>query len=181
MKKNKSPPTEQVVKPALAIRAVYVRKSSLEINDEFNPLVPGQKLNGAFTWKPDGYVVGEIPAGEGRPDVTRSIAFQNQFNFVFHFGDPLKVAAPLSADAPKTAAALSACISVDYLLTGDLPEPEEMAKYANNSMVHAWPYWREYCHSSMLRMQLPVVLAPLLSLTERKAETVEAPPPDEDD
>lgn len=175
MKKKKSQSTEQAVKPALAIRAVYVRKSSLEISDEFNPLVPGQKLNGAFTWKPDGYAVTEIPPGEGRPEITRSIAFHNQFNFVFHFGDPPKEAVPLSADAPKPAATLAACIAVDYLLTGDQPEPEEIAKYINNSMVHAWPYWREYCHSSMLRMQLPVVLAPLLSLTERETETPESP------
>ena len=168
MKKKTPLPPEPAARVPLAVRAVYVRKSSLVIGEGFDPLVAGQRLNGTFTFNPDGYAVSEMPAGEGQPDVTSSITFNNQFNFVFHLGNPQDQSAPLSTDQQKIAATISACISVNYLLTGDRPEPEELEKYISNSLVQAWPYWREYCHSSMLRMQLPVVMAPLLLLTQQK-------------
>ena len=168
MKKKAASSPEPATRLPLVLRAVYVRKSSLVINGEFDPLLEGQRLNGTFTFNPDGYAVSEMPTGEGQPDVTSSITFNNQFNFVFHLGNSQDQSAPLSPDQQKIAATISASISVNYLLTGDRPEPEELEKYVPNSMVQAWPYWREYCHSSMLRMQLPVVLAPLMLLTPQK-------------
>lgn len=170
-KKEITASPEPVAQQSLGIRAVYIRKSQLLLDDEFDPLLPGQKLNGKFTCKPDGYAITEIPPGEGRTEVSRSVAFHHQFDFEFLISnEPQSQIDPPNLDSQKKAATLSACISVDYLMPGDQPKPEELEKYAATSMVHAWPYWREYCHSSMLRMQLPVVLAPLLSLVQQKPE-----------
>ena len=176
MSKKKPTRLEAGAKSPLSIRAVYVRKCSLALDDNFDPLVPGQQLNAKFTWKQDGYVVSEFQASEAATEVSKSVAFHNQFDFVFSHGAPQSESPTANPEAQQVAARISACISVDYVMTGEQPNSDELTAYANTSIIHAWPYWREYCHSTMLRMQLPVVLAPLLVIGQ---PTAELPPPPE--
>lgn len=176
MSKKKPTRLEAGAKSPLSIRAVYVRKCSLALDDNFDPLVPGQQLNAKFTCRQDGHTICEIQASEAATEVSKSVAFHNQFDFVFFHGASQTESPPTIPEAQQVAATISACICVDYVMTGEQPNSDELATHANTSMIHAWPYWREYCHSTMLRMQLPVVLAPLLVIGQ---PTAELPPPPE--
>lgn len=162
MSKKKPLPPEVGAMPPLSIRAVYVRKCSLALNDSFDPLIPGQQLSAKFTSRSDGHTICEIQASEVATNVSKSIAFHNQFDFVFSHGAPQPESPTANPEEQQVAARISACISVDYVMTGEQPNSDDLDAYAHTSIIHAWPYWREYCHSNMLRMQLPVVLAPLL-------------------
>lgn len=173
---KKKPLSPKGAKPQLAIRAVYFRRCSLELSDSFDPLVPGQQLNAKFTSKSGGHSTCELQSSDDAIEVSKSIAFHNQFDFVFFHGPSQSESPTENPEAQPVAASISACISVDYVITGEPPNADELEAYARTSHIHAWPYWREYCHSSMLRMQLPVVLAPLLVISQ---PTDESPPPAE--
>ena len=149
------------------LRSIYVRNSSARIDDHFDPLLPGQQLMPIFR------------IGEGRCDcretkytendkdaVLRSCAFTTRFEFAY--------TRPTDGDQPVSdediekliAAQITADITLDYLINlPSFPDSDALKQWASeNVILHAWPYWREFCHSTMLRMNLPVTMIPLFQL-----------------
>jgi hypothetical protein len=157
-------PQDRPVSP-FTLRSIYVRNSSIRTDDHFDPLVPGQQLKAIFR------------TGEGRVDcrevtfvendqegIFRSCAFTTRFEFAYvrrTEGDE-----PVSdEDIEKAIAAqITVDITVDYLISlQTFPDGDALSQWAHGPVIfHAWPYWREYCHATMLRMNLPVTMIPLL-------------------
>lgn len=164
---NSAPQAESIL--PYTLRSIYLRNSSTRIDDHFDPLIPGQHLDAVFR------------TGEGRVDCretkfaqqndnseiqVRSCTFTSRFEFAYTRqvnGD-----APLSDEEIEKllVAQITAEISVDYLVNlPAFPGQDELSKWATgNVLLHAWPYWREFCHSTMLRMNLPVTMIPLVQI-----------------
>lgn len=164
MKKRKLAPAEAPERVVFTIRAVYIRKSSIVLADDFDPLVSGQELTAIFKSRPDRHITSSVQEDEKSPETIQSVSYLTQFDFAFYLPENQNEKLPLDEAMRKTVASISAVISVDYLISGAQPTPEELQRCAHSAMLHAWPYWREYCHSSLTRMQLPVVLVPLLDI-----------------
>lgn len=147
------------------LRSIYLRNSTTRMSDRFDPLIPGQPLNGVFRNTP-----GQVDCQEttlevdGTSNLIKSCCFKVRFDFAYTdpaHGDQVMT----EEDVEKSLLAqITAEIAVDYQFNGTVfPTSEELQKWANGNVVlHAWPYWREFCHSAMLRMGLPVTLIPLV-------------------
>lgn len=156
----------------LALRSIYLRESSTRFRENFDPLKPGQPLQMQAKFAPIGYLVnGDMPI-DGGEVVPRSYTFLTQFEFNY-FAGPFDTSVPIeSIDTSDPVAKITAQIGVDYLVTPGETTPTEdrLHSWANSAaLVHAWPYWREFAHNTMMRMNLPVMMIPLLVTTPAAA------------
>ena len=167
------------------LRSIYLRESSTSFHDNFDPLMPGQPLHMRAKFSPTGYfTTGETSSTSGEP-TTISYTFLTSFEF-----DYMAAPASPSGEVDLTAepvAKIAAKFAVDYLVNPGAPLPDEdFARQWGGSaaMTHAWPYWREFAHNTLTRMNLPVMLIPLLLTTQAavqsdvlsKQQGVESPP-----
>lgn len=153
------------------LRAIYIHKSQLRLADEFDPIMPGQPLQGKFRTE-GGQVIcketKELVSGDDVSATTRSCTFITHFEF--RYVQPADVAQPDVDTEAYLVAEISADIAIDYLIgVPEMPSQDDMQQWgASNVLLHAWPYWREYCHNAMTRMNLPVSIIPLLQVTAPK-------------
>lgn len=170
------------------LRSIYLRNCATWMDKGFDPLLPGQELSAVFR------------TGEGRVDCResslqgnngeikfRSCTFTTCFDFAYTKAGENNT--PQSdEDIEKTLIAkISVEISVDYIVnTPDFPDNENLHRWGNNNAVlHAWPYWREFCHSTLLRMNLPVTMIPLVQFStgpgpvQQKSSDNNTPPPEQ--
>lgn len=150
------------------LRSIYLHNSSVRIVEGFDPTIPGQPLAANFRTG-DGKIEcrqTEIEQGGVKTSI-RSCAFTNRFEFAYT--RPLSDSPPQNdEDIEKVIVAqVTADITVDYLFNfQDFPPPEDdLKKWAgSNVLLHAWPYWREFCHSMLIRMNLPLTIIPLVQV-----------------
>lgn len=159
--------TSQVV--PYTLRAIYIQKSHLRMADNFDPVIPGQPLHGKFR------TVGgqiscketkELTTGDNEGVTIRSCTFVTRFGFrYFRPSEEGAIQQEVEEEA-RMVAEISVDIAIDYLIgIPEMPSQDDMQQWgASNVLVHAWPYWREYCHDAMTRMNLPVTIMPLLQL-----------------
>lgn len=155
-----------------ALRAIYLRESLTRLGEGFDPTIANE-LIGEFR------VLGgeaecrtlEINAADGTNKTLRTCVFSTRFEFRY-----LLAGLP-ATEKPVVAAEITALITTDYLCnTPDFPLEADLHKWGqSNVLLHAWPYWREFCHSSMVRMQLPVTLIPLAGLTPESGQVQDKP------
>lgn len=159
--------------PALlpyALRAIYLSGCTTRLGEDFDPLVPGQPLGAIFRTGESQVACREMTfADEAEQRLERGCVFTTRFEFAYTLNPEAALPSPESGLGSGIAAQISADITVDYRLNLDaFPPREELEKWARTSvMVHAWPYWREFCHSSMLRMNLPVTMIPLIQFADQ--------------
>lgn len=147
--------------PALALRAIYIRHAELLVADDFDPTLPGQKLTGNYKIVDGGKIeqLEFVPDDKTQPPL-HLCRFHIQFMFTYLRGEN---SSPEDIANDNIAASVSARISVEYSAPGDRPDMKFLEAWGgSNALLHAWPYWREYCQSSFSRMNLPTVLLPLL-------------------
>lgn len=155
------------------LRSIYLRNSSVEIAETFDPTIPGQMLSAIFRTT-DGRVDCKETTFEqnNQQQIVRSCAVSSRFEFAYISGDPNNP--PQSDEEIEKAqiAKITAEITADYLYNREtFPSQEDLQKWAaSNAMLHSWPYWREYCHSTLLRMNLPVTIIPMIQFQEKSAE-----------
>ena len=165
MATNKTPQGEAVL--PFTLRSIYVRNSSTRIDDHFDHLLPGQQLMPIFRTGEGRCECRETKYTENDKDaVFRSCSFTTRFEFAY--------TRPTDGDQPVSdediekliAAQITADITLDYLINlPSFPDSDALNQWASgNVILHAWPYWREFCHSTMLRMNLPVTIIPLVQL-----------------
>lgn len=141
--------------------SIYIRGSHTELSDTFSPTVPGQQLVGELRM-----VHGEAPAINTRTDQgpveIKTYTFGTRFEFRYRTAG----VQPAVDSVEGICASIRADFAVEYALTGDaIPEADQLKEWGEGTALnHIWPYWREFCHSSMQRMQLPIVLVPLLNV-----------------
>lgn len=160
-----------------ALRAIYFRESTMKLSAEFNPLVPGQPLAGRFRTMSGAALLGETV--ESTEPQVRTMTFLTVFEFRYNANksgalDPSSIADE-ALDDENVLAEISATIAADYLvISPELPTEEYIQNWAKSSaLVHSWPYWREFCHSAMMRLNLPVSIVPMLEL-KATAEAIES-------
>ena len=150
------------------IRSIYLRDCTMRMDDGFDPLVPGQRLSAIFRTGQSRVSCRETMLPDGDTQVTvRSCAFTTRFDFAYTKATDDNTA-PSDEDIEKAIAAqITADITVDYVInTASFPDQENLNRWAgSNVLLHAWPYWREFCHSTMLRMNLPVTIIPLVQFS----------------
>ncbi|UOD28812.1 hypothetical protein INH39_25725 [Massilia violaceinigra] len=149
----------------LRLRSVYIRESKALMAQDFFPTIVGQNLVGEFRVNP-GTVPPTIYDGV-RPNEapTTVLEFSPYFEFRYHRG----VTPELISDE-SVCASISMQIALEYtLLEGKIPRLDDMDAWLEHEVLaQAWPYWQEFCHSTMLRMNLPVMRAPILDLMAEK-------------
>lgn len=157
-----------------ALRSIYLRNCSTWMAKEFDPLLPGQDLLAVFR------------TGEGRVDCResslqgddgeikfRSCTFTTRFEFAYTKAGENNTSQSDEDIEKALIAKISAEISVDYIInTPNFPDQESLHGWGNNNVVlHTWPYWREFCHSTLARMNLPVTMIPLVQFSAGTGQT----------
>ena len=157
----------------LNLRAIYIRESETKIDPDFDPLVPGQQLVGQSKFSSQAYTVVSEKATKDASPIAQSCAFTTKFEFLYRLGDGSDPGPTADLSQLKLAATISVSIAADYAIApGSQKLDKEFLSLWGQSTVltHVWPYWREYCHSTMTRMNLPLMLVPLMVQQTVKAE-----------
>lgn len=150
-----------------SLRSVYIRNSSTRIDDRFDPLLPGQQLMPHFR-------TGEVRcdcrehkvSANGKETVFLSCAFTIKFEFAYI--QPTEGNQPVTDEDIEKAIAAQIIVEItaDYLVVlPSLPDADVINNWASrNVILHTWPYWREFCHSTLTKMNLPVTIIPLVQM-----------------
>ena len=165
MKKQEKPQEQR----QFSLRAIYLREGLQWISDSFDPSLPGQGLSGQF--RISGHQMEVQEAIENVPNAIPIKTFRVTSSFEFRYLNiPEDEQIDVEDESKHLVAKISARITVDYLIeTPDTPPKEKLEKWASsNALLHTWPYWREFCHSTLLRMSLPVIVMPMMDVTTTK-------------
>lgn len=151
-----------------SLRSVYWREGKQWMSDNFDPMLPGQQLFGQF--KASGHRVEVREAVENIPDAKPIRTCLITTNFQFRYLNTQIELPKNEEDGKYLVAEISARITVDYLIeTSESPPNEKLEQWASsNAVLHCWPYWREFCHSTLLRMNLPVTMMPMMVIENKK-------------
>ncbi len=153
--------------PPLNLRAIYLRESSTSFDPTFDPLTPNQQLHVLFKCQPHSYsVTGEITADDpGR--IPGSYTFLTEFETAYFLAASGPPSDPLTFETTGAVARIKAQFAADYLVIPGAPvlsDVEAQSWGGSAALMHTWTYWREYCHSTMLRLNMPVVMVPMMVL-----------------
>ena len=161
-----------------ALRSIYLRTANIRMVEDFDPLLPGQSLHALFRAAPHFQFIHRVATA---PDGTQvpSAVFVLRFEFKYTKTpvDLTKIDGQSEAalvDDGNLIAELMAEVAIDYqLLAPEMPKEAQLQAWGQgNAVLHAWPYWREFCHSAMIRMNLPVTLIPMMQIpTLQSAKT----------
>lgn len=152
-----------------SLRAVYLREGKQWMSDGFDPMLPGQRLSGQF--RVSGHKIEVQEAVENIPDAKTIKTCRITSKYEFRYLDiPVDIQPKEGEDDKYLIAEISAFITVDYLIEiSETPPAEKLEQWASgNALLHCWPYWREFCHSTMLRMNLPVTMMPMMEVDQKK-------------
>lgn len=146
-----------------SLRAIYLRKSNIEISEYFDPLLPGQSMRGKFRVSKGLYKTEQVQQLNGEKKIFSSCAITTKYEF--HYVGALPVDDLEDVSSESIVAKISAEITAHYTIPDDYtPEEAEIEHWHYDTVMgQCWPYWREYCQSSLLRMNLPVMVMPTIS------------------
>ena len=172
MSKVKKPELDKAMKQEplpFSLRAVYWREGRQWMSDNFDPMLPGQPIFGQFKASDRRIEIRETI--ENIPDAKPIKSCLVTSNFEFRYlNAQLDKQYNEEADGKCLVAQISARITVDYLIeVAETPPHEKLEQWAsNNALLHCWPYWREFCHSTLLRMNLPVTMMPMMVIGKKE-------------
>lgn len=151
--------------PPLTLRAIYLRGSNVTFEENFDPLKAGQQLNIESKFAPHSYFITGDIGDTGSDHVARAYTFLTEFetSYFLAAGAPATEASPLSSTTPVVR--INAVFAADYLIApdgGELSEEDARSWGTSAALMHSWPYWREFSHSTMMRANMPVVLVPMM-------------------
>jgi hypothetical protein len=152
-----------------SLRSVYWREGKQWMSDEFDPMLPGQQIFGQF--KASGHRIEVREAVQNIPDAIPIRTCLITTNFQFRYlNTQIEQPTTDEEDGKYLVAEISARITVDYLIEGSETPPKEKLEQwaASNALLHCWPYWREFCHSTLSRMNLPVTMMPMMVIEKKK-------------
>ena len=148
----------------IALKSIYLRHSESFVADDFDPTMPGQNIIGEYKLVDGGKLeLKEALSGDKPKQIKLHIC---RFTLNFQFTYLRKAANEVDPEHLAKIARVSAKYSVEYVFPGaNAPEPEFLEELGKTTAVmHVWPYWREYCHASFMRMHFPPTLLPLLNV-----------------
>lgn len=145
----------------LSLLAIRVQSLTANLAFDFEPTVAGQPLQCKFG-------VGNQKIGRSVPvDLkeahVESFVFMTTFEFKY-FHTPSIEAVPID-DLEKHKLVANIQAEILSIYTGQAlsqMNPDSLNIWGSrNAVLHQWPYWRELCHTSLMRMGLPVTQVPL--------------------
>lgn len=159
------------------LRSIYVRRSESRLAEHFDPLKGGQRMKSALEGRATAFRVNDYGGQDG---FGRTVTFLIHVSFAY-LDEDVDVTAPAETIGEEHKLAVIVTeIAADYaIVEGAEPSLEDMQAWGEGAVfVHAWPYWREHCHTTLLRMALPATVVPFLdSLTFSRRFKVEPPVP----
>lgn len=164
--------------PMLSLQSIYLRAGTIEMSEHFHPNLPGIRLVPLLRTVDCKYACNrtELRAEDGGEEALHWCQFISRFHFVYVL--PKEDGSQHEEDEIEAhrLASITAEIAAVYNLGGeDFPDAEMLRHWANNNvLLHTWPYWREYCHNTLLRMGLPVTMIPLINLAPQQGQDVSA-------
>lgn len=164
--------------PMLSLQSIYLRGGTIEMSEDFHPNLPGIRMVPLLRTADCKYSCNttQIQAEDVPEQTLHWCQFISRFQFVYVL--PKEDGSQHAEDEIDThrLASITAEITAVYNLSGDtLPDAETLHHWASNNVVlHTWPYWREYCHNTLLRMGLPVTMIPLVSLAPPQGQDTSA-------
>ena len=147
------------------------------MNTDFDPLIPGQELQGQFKIGLRSAKVKEYQSEQNESQRVISFEVEAGLRYV-----PVGISeSDLSNEelvAKSMVAEVTAIFLAEYLLlTKELPDAAILEEFGrHNAVYHVWPYWREYSQNSCTRMNLPITVMPMLVITSAQP----TPGPDQD-
>lgn len=139
------------------LRGIYLRESQVSMREGFMPHVR-KDLPGTFRITQQEIIKGEDinQAGDKTPFCTIITCFE--FGYLENQLDD-----PSQITAQDFIASITAKIAADYIIQdAEQLTDEALQQWAGiNTLLHTWPYWREYCQTTQMRMNLPAHLMPL--------------------
>ena len=146
--------------PQYILRGIYVRESQLFMKDDFDPLSVGSDLVGKFRIISQNVSLREEITENEEKNIY--CAFTTHFQFGYSEENINNEVEEAELD-PEFLTSISLKISVDYKINNGIsPSQEDIQKWGTtNVLLHSWPYWREYCHSMQMRMNIPTQIIPL--------------------
>lgn len=151
-----------------ALRSIYLREAKQWMADSFDPTLPGQPLAGQYRATGHRIEVQEIVENVANAETIRTCKVTSNFDFRYLSTHP-DIQSDIQDDSKYLLAQISASITVDYLITSaEIPTQEKIEQWASTStLLHCWPYWREFFHSTLLRMNLPVTMMPMMEVNHK--------------
>jgi hypothetical protein len=160
MSEKRAPPGNK-----LALRAVFLKEGGISLDSDFDPLKAGQRLIGQFKSSPEAFLL-DCEERPDSPEVVHACTYLTKFEFQYRVAAQDAANPPPNIESLKMAATVTATFASVYIPTpgvvlshGD----DFLTAWGNTALMHQWPYWREFCHSMIGRMQLPAVLVPILA------------------
>ncbi len=151
--------------PPLTLRAIYLRGSSVKFEDNFDPLKPGQQLNIETKFYPHSYFVSGNTGSTESENIARSYTFLTEFETTYFLASEPSASDPVALSQATQVVRISAIFASDYLIASgseQLLDSDAQAWANSAALMHSWPYWREFSHSTMMKANMPVVLVPML-------------------
>lgn len=147
----------------LSIKTIYLRESKTTFGEKFDPMLPGQKLAVQFQFGTERADIRETQKdGSGSIERTMRFFFRAGMRYLLNSEDQSAQTEP----APEQiAAGIEALFCAEYVVSSDLSIPTEPSVKVFGDLnvpYHVWPYWREYCQSTILRCNLPHAMVPML-------------------
>jgi len=149
----------------LGIKMVYLHSTETKLLNDFNPLIPNQRLQGQF--RTNTIKVEVEDATDENEETQRVVRFYVEANMRYVLTSLIEDAQKgEDISSEKLASSIKAVFVAEYLVINDKDIPKKaLTEFGNHNAVHnVWPYWREYCQSTCSRMALPVIVIPLLRM-----------------
>lgn len=150
---------------AYTLRGIYLRQGRAVLRDGFDPTIPGQPLHAIHrSGSGKAFITTAQDKDTGQP--VQFFTLQHDFEFIYLVREtPIdSTESPPTLDDADAAVTMTVCVSYQTIGETGITEQEIRELGEKSSLFLAWPYWREYCQSSLMRMGLPVFNVPLLNI-----------------
>jgi hypothetical protein len=166
---------------ALSINSVYLRKSSIEMHDDFEPSLRPQALDVQTKANAIRHRIISGDPIEGSTEEPRKwIAIDVEVGARFLLRDPADLVRQ-HGSTEEIAERIVGCqveaiFSTVYACDpSNVPPPEAINEFARvNALYHVWPFWREFLHSTCGRLSIAAVTLPMMVV--RSSKEAASPP-----
>lgn len=158
---------------SLSIVMVYLRSTSAEFYNAFDPLIPNQELIAQFNIGTKSYSVKEVQDEAG---VTHKFLVYQTEARMRYLKAPLPE--PIENDEQLDNLMVSEIVALftsEYAITcNEELIQDAIDEFGRINVPHqVWPYWREYCQSTCARMMLPVSVMPMYVISKTTEESLD--------
>ena len=175
-----TPTVSRVDLQAFGLRSVYLRSSHIDLDERFEPWVGGIDLEVQLRHQVSSHRLLTLHQEPGSANTTGKDGYSNMAVDVvvaarFLFKD-LAQAVELDGKRPEVtidgkavAATVEAKFSAVYDISRESPPPKDLIEtfVKIGPIVHVWPFWREFLHSTCGRINVMPVVLPIMIVGDK--------------